>query len=65
MSNKKERKTMYVCKYTGFGVSGDREGKIANRVAGALKRAVVIACIVIGKKIFRTLAPSLIPSMSL
>ena len=46
-------------------MSGDREVKVTNRVDGALKRAVAIASMVIGKKIFRAPAPSLIPSTSL
>ena len=42
-------------------MNGDREVKVTNRVAGALKRAVAIASTVIGKKIFRAPAPSFFP----
>jgi len=46
-------------------VSGDREVKVTNRVAEALRRAVALAGMVIGKKIFRATASSFFPSMLL
>jgi hypothetical protein len=38
---------MCLCKYAGFGVSGEKEDKVTNRIAGALKRAITIASIVL------------------
>ena len=43
---------------------GDREVKVTNRVAGALKRVVAIASMVIGKKIFRVPASSFFPPLN-